>query len=381
MIFRHKILLLTLHFHRRGGVETYTAEFADSLRRQGYEVEIVSCLQSGTGELEGFRHTGLAPEESEAMARHIECWPQVLEEYLENRDPVENMVIAVNPLTLPQAGPYARRHGKPYCTVFYGVEAWDLYDSLKSELRQGGTVVAISRYTAAAIERQVAPAAGPIRLIPPPVDTAKFYPGAVPAGLPRRLLTVSRLGPQDWFKGHEVVLGSLRWLGEQLAEPIEYWIVGEGQQRPALEARARELGLSDCVRFTGFVEDELLPDYYRRADLFVMPSQVGRQPDGIATGEGFGMVFAEAAACGCPSVGLAHGGASEAIADGVSGLALASADDVPGAMLRLLRDRQERDRLGRQAARWAKDQFALPVFDARLQRLLQDTGLGRHDPA
>jgi phosphatidylinositol alpha-1,6-mannosyltransferase len=352
----------------------YTAELVAALRRRGCEVEIVTCLQAGSGEWEGCQTTGLAPTDPAAMAAHEARWPRALEVYLDQREASEDLVVAANPLTLPQVGPYSRRHDKAQWTFFYGVEAWGLYDSLKSELRRGGTVISISRYTADAICQQVTPASGPIRLLLPPVDTARFFPVPRPSRRPRRLLTVSRLGPSDWFKGHDVVLAALRWWSEQLDEALEYWIVGEGERRAVLEARARELGVAEQVRFLGFVDADELAACYQEADVFVMPSVVGRQPSGIAAGEGFGMVFVEAAACGCPVVGLAHGGAGEAIAHGVSGLALATPEEVPAAVLDLLRDPDECRRLGREGAAWATARFALPVFDARVEDLLLGAG-------
>ena len=72
--------------------------------------------------------------------------------------------------------------------------------------------------------------------------------------------------------------------------PVRYIIVGHGDDRARVEAIAHEWGVADAIVFAGFVPDEELADHYRLADVFAMPS----------TGEGFGIVFLEAMACGTP---------------------------------------------------------------------------------
>ena len=88
-----------------------------------------------------------------------------------------------------------------------------------------------------------------------------------------------------------------------------YLVVGSGNDRPRLEHLARELGVPDIVIFAGQVAATELPEYYGLADVFAMPS----------TGEGFGIVFLEAAAYGLPVVGGNRDGSIDALADGAIG--------------------------------------------------------------
>jgi glycosyltransferase involved in cell wall biosynthesis len=82
-----------------------------------------------------------------------------------------------------------------------------------------------------------------------------------------------------------------------------------GGERAVLEQKARELNLSDRVRFTGYITEEEKIELYRTADIFVFPTLL----------EGFGMVATEAMACGCPVIASDVASLPEIIEEGKSG--------------------------------------------------------------
>jgi glycosyltransferase involved in cell wall biosynthesis len=94
------------------------------------------------------------------------------------------------------------------------------------------------------------------------------------------------------------------------------WIGGEGPQRGRLEKIARDAGVADRVTFLGQIPEDELPDRYRAADVFVVPTRAL---------EGFGMVLIEALACGTPVVGTRVGAIPE-VAGGIRGFVLAEPD-------------------------------------------------------
>ena len=86
-------------------------------------------------------------------------------------------------------------------------------------------------------------------------------------------------------------------------------IVGDGEQRTALEARTLELGLDD-VRFAGFRNQSELPRFFQLADVFVLPSRH----------EPWGLIVNEAMAAGCPViVSTDVGSHADLVTDGVEG--------------------------------------------------------------
>jgi glycosyltransferase involved in cell wall biosynthesis len=112
------------------------------------------------------------------------------------------------------------------------------------------------------------------------------------------------------------------WRRTGLGERAELHIVGGGPDAKAVSAAAAGL---PGVRVLGRVPDEDLADRYRSASVVVVPT---------VTGEGFGMVAAEALACGTPVVASAQGGLAEVVRDGVDGLLVPPGD--AGALGRML---------------------------------------------
>ncbi|NBT91041.1 MAG: glycosyltransferase, partial [Verrucomicrobia bacterium] len=134
--------------------------------------------------------------------------------------------------------------------------------------------------------------------------------GPVPLDLRKRLglegkkviYTLARLDPGERYKGIDEVMSVLPELVREIPDLI-YLIGGKGTDRMRLEEKARSLGVADRVIFAGFVPEEEKADYYRLADLFMMPGW----------GEGFGIVYLESAACGVPVLGSTLDASAEVI--------------------------------------------------------------------
>ena len=107
-----------------------------------------------------------------------------------------------------------------------------------------------------------------------------------------------------------------------------YLIAGAGDDKRRLEHLAAERGLAGRVVFTGHVPADELPSYYALADVFAMPS----------TGEGFGIVFLEAAACGLPVIAGNADGSVDALGEGQIGCLVdpLSHEQVTAALIRAL---------------------------------------------
>src|ERR1017187_4693779 len=140
----------------------------------------------------------------------------------------------------------------------------------------------------------------------------------------RTLLTVARMDSRQQYKGKDRVISALPYVLAH-GHDVEYFVVGEGDDRTRLESLAREVGVSDRVRFFGATKLQYLTDLYRTADLFVMAS----------AGEGFRIAFLEAMISGTHVLGLDIAGARNALADGELGT-IVSKHELPAAIVRLL---------------------------------------------
>ena len=169
--------------------------------------------------------------------------------------------------------------------------------------------------------RRIAPRAR-IQVLPNVVDTQVFVPPESPRrrGSPVALLSVGALAEK---KGHAYLLDALARLDDGHVLDV----VGDGELRGPLEARARELGLAERVRFRGELSKEEVAAMMRAADLFVLPS----------THETFGCVLIEAMATGLPAVATRVGGVPEVLTAAEGELAPArDAEALAGAIERAL---------------------------------------------
>jgi glycosyltransferase involved in cell wall biosynthesis len=142
------------------------------------------------------------------------------------------------------------------------------------------------------------------------------------------LLYLGSLKPR---KNLPTLLAALRLIQEERND-ARLLLVGQGDQAQALRHQAQALGMSEHVRFVGFVPEADKVRWYNLADVFVLPSRL----------EGFGLAAAEAMACGKPVVASRAASLPEVVAHGETGL-LCDPDD-PGdfaqAITRILRDRE-----------------------------------------
>lgn len=216
----------------------------------------------------------------------------------------------------PLAYALARITGATLVSQVHGTEVWDgIPRHCRRALERSDLILAVSRDTRSRVLSAVTIAPEKVAVLGNTVGD-EFTPGDRVAarrrfgvGDERAILTVARLDDRDGYKGHDRIIRLLPEIRRRGID-VTYLIAGLGPDLDRLRRLAADLEVEAQVRFLGMVSLEDLPDLYQAADLFALPS----------TGEGFGIVFLEAMACGTPAIGLAVGGAPDALGDGDLGL-------------------------------------------------------------
>ena len=214
----------------------------------------------------------------------------------------------------------------PYWAIAHGVESWNIQrPALKKALHHADRILAVSHYTRDRLlaEQNLDPAK--IKILPNTFDERRFQISSKPTYLLQRyhlsperstILTVARLNRQEQYKGYDRLLQALPTIIKEIPN-LHYLIIGKGDDLARVEQMIQYLNLQSRVTLAGFVPDDELCDHYNLCDVFAMPSK----------GEGFGIVYLEALACGKPTLGGNRDGAIDALCHGELG-ALVDPDNI-----------------------------------------------------
>lgn len=225
-------------------------------------------------------------------------------------------------------------------TEFEAVERFDL----PAKVRSADGVACISDFCRSQLMRLVEPEQwDKLRMIRMSIDADRFMPpadGRVGREGPVRVLYVGRLVPE---KGSPVLVDAVREL-KQRGIPLDVRIIGSGELQESLEQQIATHDLQDVVTLYGPAGQEELPDHYRWADVFVLPSFQ----------EGLPVVLMEAMAAELPVVTTQIAAVSELVEDPATGRVLppGRADLLADAVAELAADparRREMGRRGREA--------------------------------
>ncbi len=341
------VLLLTPSCGLGGGIERYAETLEWAFAAKGVQCRRVDLRRAGA-------------------AGHARMLIEARKQLRSSTDPTR-LVLAHRTL-LPAAALLSReRLACGISVVCHGSDVWCATHRARRGIetylmrRSGVRVVAVSSFTAGALAENCTAAILPPglsmtwfdMLIETSASTQDRKPGA-------RLLTAFRL--DDWRdKGLPQIVDAVAALNRP---DVQVTVCGSGEPSADLLRLIRERR-HYCTLRTGLTDRELARQFVD-ADLFVLATRT--RAGKLASGEGFGLVLAEAQVAGTPVVGPAYGGSHDAYVDGVTGVTPAdeTAESLTRVLDQILQDPRQLADMGRRAAEWARVSYAPDRYASRV---------------
>jgi phosphatidylinositol alpha-1,6-mannosyltransferase len=266
--------------------------------------------------------------------------------------------------------------GVPYLCYVHGEDVTGATTSREQHflarqvLRGAALVIANSHNTERILRDGWGLAPERVRVLHPGVDTERFVPAPrdyrvrarLGWGERRVVLTVGRLQKR---KGQDMLIRALPALRRAVPDVL-YAVLGDGEERAALEELVDREGVRQHVQFLGEADDATLVRCYQQCDLFALPNrQVGVDI------EGFGMVLLEAQACGRPVLAGASGGTAETMRVPQTGRVVPcdGPEELTCVLTELLRQPELLEHMGAAGRAWVVERFDWSALTRQAERL------------
>jgi len=229
---------------------------------------------------------------------------------------------------------------KPYIVSALGSEVAEIADAgisprvkvLRKVLENADCIITVSKSLADDVKKYCS--REPI-ILPWGIDLNLFKPHNEKVFKRRTIICVGALVKR---KGHELLLKAFKKVLNYIND-VDLLIIGRGPEEQELKKLVNNLGIIDNVRFINYVETSELSTYYSSSEFFVSAT----------LHEGFGVVFAEAMACGLPIVSTNVGAVPEVVGEAGILVEPKNPEQLAEAMLKLLNDSKLREELSKKA--------------------------------
>lgn len=328
--------LLTSELGHGNGWAHYSHSLLHALQAHGLHLSVISARNDTQTKLA--RRALLptvTPPDRLSLGRMALNYPR-LRRLLRTCDLIHSTVEPYAPLAIALAGQ------RPAFITIHGsyahlprIRRWPISRLYRHAYEQA-QLVCVSPYTEQVVQRLVPTARTTV--IHNGVDAARFADlTRQPAGRP----TILTVGGVKRRKGTLELIQALAVVRQRLPD-VQCIIIGTLNAEPSYVQQVREAiathNLTPQVQLLGFVDEDVLHQWYAAAHVFVLPSiNVGWKF------EGFGLVHLEASAAGLPVIGTTQTGAEAAIEHGITGLLVEQAqvaEALPQAIMQVLQNPQ-----------------------------------------
>ena len=389
MLSYHTCPLATLGGKDTGGMNVYVRDLARELGKRGVGVDVFTRSQDehvphvlhDLGYGNRIVHIQAGPEtplSKETLAKYIPEFIQGIQDFADSKQIRYDLIHSHYWLSGLIALELRRKWQVPIVQMFHTLavmknrvareeeeEASKLrLDAEERLMRESDRIIAATQAELAQLQWLYRADTNRIRVVPPGVDTSRFYP--IPKdealefiGSPARHCMLLYVGRVEPLKGIDTLFEAMaipKAEGFLDINPLCLAIIGGdpevsrqemSSEMDRLHKLQESLGIDDLVIFLGRRDQDTLQYYYSAAEIIVVPSHY----------ESFGMVALEAMACGTPVIASETGGLAFLVKDGETGFHVPAVD--PGALAErlkeLMQDEDLRTKLGEQAAIYAKE--------------------------
>jgi len=401
MLSYHTCPLATLGGKDTGGMNVYVRDLTRELGKRGVGVDVFTRSQDehvphvlhDLGYGNRIVHIEAGPEtplSKDTLAEYIPDFIQGIQDFADKKELRYDLIHSHYWLSGLVAIELRKKWQVPLVQMFHTLavmknrvarEKEEVASKLRLEaegrlVRESDRIIAATQAELAQLQWLYRADTNRIRVVPPGVDTTRFYP--IPKdealefiGSPARYCMLLYVGRIEALKGIDTLFEAMAIMKQEGfldIHPICLAIIG-GDPDVSREEMSTEmdwlhelqesLGIDDLITFLGRRDQDTLQYYYSAAEIVVVPSHY----------ESFGMVALEAMACGTPVIASETGGLAFLVKDGQTGFHVPAVD--PGALAErlkeLMQDEGLRVRLGEQAAIYAKEFSWSIVIDQILE--------------
>ena len=363
---KKKAIFILGKWSKAGGLEIVTQQFVGVFKKAGYDITVLSVGSRGRNESAlNFRVCYMLPPGRILQSLwHRFFKYRVTARYLRKKVSPGDMVVFGHVYLLPVLDHCVLPEGVTSWVWTHDKEVWgESAIKWKPWLDRLSRVISVSEYTAR--NARAGGTTTPVTVIPNSIDVCRYVPTTTPEKVRHdEILICSRIPADFRYKGHERLLKMIPHVESILGRRVTLRIVGGGAGLDELKQLAHKYGVYDRIIFTGRVSDEELLEAYQHCGVFCMPS----------TGEGFGLVYAEAEACARPVVVSTYGGAPETVKDGETGF-LADPTDIQAnarALAKILGDRALAEEMGRKGRLLAEKAFSPETFERNVLKVIKE---------
>lgn len=342
-----KVTLVTDWFlPRLGGLELHVRDLAGALAARGHGVDVVTTTPADPSR-QGPLQADDIPEPPGVRVHRLPLFllpgagltvsPRAVPAVGEILDRIRPDVVHVHAGLVPPlplaAGYAAHRRGLPVVATFHSVlgrfrPLWALSERLLGWSAWADVLSAVGPELAREVGHVVG--RGPLHVLPNGIAGAEWAisSGERGSGVRGELRLVSVMRLQRRKRGRALIEAVAEAAGRLGGErQLTLTVVGDGPRRRALEARARALGLTDRVRFEGYLPRREVRDRLAAADVFLLPS----------VRESFGLSALEARAAGLAVVARRDSGVGATLGEGRGALLVDDDAGMADAVVRLAR--------------------------------------------